>query len=295
MRQKSLFIASTFLLALVVSLAALFSMQGSANATHPDIDPGPLDHFLCYTDNKPYSPDDTVGLHDQFDKYKVNGDPIWVKAKALDSRLFCNPANKEHNGSRTGIVHAENHLVLYDIRHQKIANRAVEVDNQFGNAQRLKVGQAVGLFVPTMTVYTLSDGSQDFAPTADLDHFKCYEVKGENVKQKVSLNDQFIPEMTPAGVYAPVMLCNPVAKIHPIDSTTVNRTDIQNPDDHLVCYRLRMKQSTHHVTFHNQFESRNDTVVEGPNLLCAPSKKRHLDDGNGGNNGNGGKGGRGAG
>ena len=124
-------------------------------------------------------------------------------------------------------------FVLYDLRHPKVPNRAVEVDNQFGKGQRLKVVQAVGLFVPTMTVYTSDNGTLGFAPTAELDHFKCYEVKGENVKQKVSVSDEFVPEMSAAGVYAPDMLCNPVVKIHPIDSTTVTRTDIQNSDDHL--------------------------------------------------------------
>ena len=286
MQQKAVFLTWPFLLALVVILAALFFMRGSVGASHPDIE-SRLDHFLCYTDLKPISPEHgMVGLDDQFD-----AEP--VKAQVLDSRLFCNPANKEHGHGHTSIIHAENHLVLYDLRHPKVPNRAVEVDNQFGKGQRLKVGQAVGLFVPTMTVYTLDDGTLGFAPTAELDHFKCYDVKGENVKQKVSVSDEFVPEMSAAGVYAPDMLCNPVVKIHPIDSTTVTRTDILNSDDHLVCYRLRMKQSTHKIMFHNQFESRDETVVDGPKLLCAPSIKRHIDDSNGGHNGNGRKGGRG--
>ena len=58
MQQRTVFIAWPFLLAFVVSLAALFFMQGSAGATHPDIQPGQLDHFLCYTDKDPVSPKD---------------------------------------------------------------------------------------------------------------------------------------------------------------------------------------------------------------------------------------------
>ena len=65
MIRKKVFIASLVLLALVSSLAGLFFMQGNADASHPDIAPGPLDHFLCYTDKDPYSPDTIVGLKDQ--------------------------------------------------------------------------------------------------------------------------------------------------------------------------------------------------------------------------------------
>ena len=161
------------------------------------------------------------------------------------------------------------------------------MSNQFGS-QRLKVGQPVGLFVPTDKGVKQSDGTLSFAPTNDLDHFKCYDVKGQRVKQKVSLSDQFIPEMAPAAVYAPVLLCNPVMKLHN-DLTTY----VQYPDDHLVCYEIKMEQSTHDLLLKNQFElDQRSTAVEGPVLLCAPSKKRHLE---GGNGGNGGKGGRGAG
>ncbi|MCZ6866778.1 MAG: hypothetical protein O7E55_05550 [Chloroflexi bacterium] len=161
------------------------------------------------------------------------------------------------------------------------------MDNQFGKEQRLKVGRAVGLFVPSQKFVTYSDGSSGFAPTTDLDHFKCYSVKGESVKQMVQLGDELI-KMTPAGVYAPSMLCNPVVKVHATDGSTAVRTNIQNPDDHLVCYKVRMAQSTHEVMFHNQFEPERTTVIEGPNLLCVPSLKRHLTDGNGGKGGRGG-------
>ena len=284
MRQKAVIIAPPLLLALVVSLAAMFFMLSSADAHDvTDTATGPLDHFLCYTDKQPVSPDAIVGLQDQFDEAGL------VEAQVLDSRLFCNPANKDHkspDGTTQGatINHIENHLVLYSLRHPKVPSRAVKVSNQFGE-QQLKVGQAVGLFVPTAK--SLPDGS-DYGPTTDLDHFKCYNVKGHSVKQKVALGDQFIP-MTPAGVYDPVLLCNPVIKVH---KQVEFRPQHPGPDNHLVCYKVRVKQSTRESAYHdllltNQFEELRPTVVYGPNLLRVPSLKQHLDGGNGGKGGRG--------
>ncbi|MEN8219750.1 MAG: Calx-beta domain-containing protein, partial [Pseudomonadota bacterium] len=80
-----------------------------------------------------------------------------------------------------------------------------------------------------------------------LDHFKCYSVKGKKIKAKVDLEDQF-GEQKGVKIVKPVMLCNPVIKRHNEKEFPVN-----NPDAHLVCYKIKPSTPDKTVIVKNQF------------------------------------------
>lgn len=101
-----------------------------------------------------------------------------------------------------------------------------------------------------------------------LDHFRCYKVKGNSVKQTVVLKDQFGFEPK-VRVYNPKFFCNPVDK---------NGEGISDPTAHLTCYRIKDKKKKRKVLMdkvliENQFGSKQTLKVEKPMHLCVPSKK----------------------
>jgi hypothetical protein len=73
-------------------------------------------------------------------------------------------------------------------------------------------------------------------------------------------------------MHDPVLLCNPVEKTH---NDIV--TPIQNPDDHLVCYKLEGTQFTATAQVGNQF-GEEILTVEPADLLCVPSRKTSLEE-----------------
>jgi hypothetical protein len=95
-----------------------------------------------------------------------------------------------------------------------------------------------------------------------LDHFKCYEAKGDSLNVAVDLQDQFEVE---AGVRVkkPVFFCNPVDK---------NGEGIRNPTAHLTCYKIDDGGKERAVVVENQF-GRQTLKVKKPTLLCVPSEK----------------------
>jgi hypothetical protein len=106
-------------------------------------------------------------------------------------------------------------------------------------------------------------------PTPTLDHFKCYRVVGGAFDGSPTPNvkDQFNEEVMTVG--KPVLLCNPVDKIH-----NGIHSGINNDRDHLVCYRtISNPDPTLFVRVSNQFGIRNLVVLEAENLLCLPSLK----------------------
>ncbi len=207
-----------------------------------------LDHFKCYNVQNT-AVNAAVYLKDQFGA---------ADARVLDPIAFCNPVAKTHNGQVTPIEDEDAHLKFYRIETPADTRpRAVAVSNQFGDKQALKVFEPRYLAVPTQ-----KEGHR--APQS-LDHFKCYRVTGKPVDATVGLRDQFLEEPQVA-VFDPVLLCNPVEKRH---NNTV--TPIQNPEDHLVCYRIG-GTFTKTVQTDNQF-GKETLVVINPLMLCAPSKK----------------------
>jgi hypothetical protein len=115
----------------------------------------------------------------------------------------------------------------------------------------------------------LSLGSVAHAGTIQLDHFKCYKVKGEDVKVTVQLRDQFDdPDFKDALVVKPEFLCNPTDKIHGANQI------LRAAGAHLVCYKIvTAKGNPPDVFINNQFQSAVTLEVKTPKLLCVPSQK----------------------
>jgi phosphoribosylformylglycinamidine (FGAM) synthase PurS component len=102
-----------------------------------------------------------------------------------------------------------------------------------------------------------------------LDHFKCYDVKGEKAKRiKVDLEDQFGMERRVKVSLEPKMLCNPVIKWHNDEEFPV-----LNPEQHLVCYKIKPMKPDLRVIVSNQFGEKQELSVGKSKYLCLPSKK----------------------
>jgi hypothetical protein len=102
-----------------------------------------------------------------------------------------------------------------------------------------------------------------------LDHFKCYAVKGYKDKSvKVDLEDQFGPEHRVKVIIKPKMLCNPVIKWHDEEEFPVS-----NPEEHLVCYKIKSNIADRKVIVANQFGDKQELTVGKSQFLCVPSKK----------------------
>lgn len=111
-------------------------------------------------------------------------------------------------------------------------------------------------------IYNAGSAGKCKAHTA-LDHFKCYEAKGNPPNVAVDLQDQFGAE---SGILVekPEFFCNPVDK---------NGEGIRNPAAHLTCYKIKANGEERNVVTTNQFGEQT-LEVEKSELLCVPSEKR---------------------
>jgi Concanavalin A-like lectin/glucanases superfamily len=108
-------------------------------------------------------------------------------------------------------------------------------------------------------IYTAGGAGKCKPPT--LDHFQCYEAKGEGPKVYVDLEDQFGAATTSVG--KPEFFCNPVDK---------NGEGITNPAIYLTCYNINGESAKQNVSVENQF-GRQTLDLRKPGLLCVPSNK----------------------
>ncbi|MFQ5351100.1 MAG: FG-GAP repeat domain-containing protein, partial [Thermoanaerobaculia bacterium] len=177
-------------------------------------------------------------------------------ATVADPELICNAVEK----NRVPIFDPGAHLKFYRITsplQNVVSANVVVVRNQFGT-QTFTLGDRVELAVPTQ--------KNTLSPPLALDHYTCYEVTGNDLNVPVSLSDQFHTSNT--VVVQPSRLCNPAAKVHNGQLTTV-----QDPRWHLVCYTIQPSTfSPISVTTSNQFGSETITARQ-PWSLCVPSQK----------------------
>ena len=222
------------------------------------------DHFLRYQDDVQEEPVSVeVVLEDQFRK---------VKAKVGVLEHFFNPVQKtkwmgeRQNHLVTKIKNKDHHLISYEITTKEMRPRKVKVKNQFSKKwQRLEVRQPKYLLVPTQKIRP-----NDHPFPKKLSHYECYEVKGEELKIRVALQDQFRKyDFMPTG--NPVCLCNPVKKTH---GDRVSR--VYKKKWHLVGYELKAEMEQHiPVLGGNQFGQPSMRVRE-VDLILVPSRKRHI-------------------
>ncbi len=236
-----------------------FTMPARNVTVTANFEPIPLDHFKCYwTGGMPLG--EEVQLEDQFHEFGIN-------ATVGEPYLFGNPAEKMHDDVTTPISDPDNHFTWYNIYYKEEPQTwEVTVKNQFGPNQLLIVGGPLYLAVPTQ--------KGDHDPPECLDHFLVYYVLSwENVpeEEQVLLVDQFNwPEGQMVWRGAPEYFANPVQKTH--DGKV---TGIENPDDHLVCYRIDSGLFDTEVSVVNQFGPQLLNVYQSGDydILAVPSVK----------------------
>jgi hypothetical protein len=169
-------------------------------------------HFLCYEVHQPKQ-NQIVTLTDQFGT---------SDAEVRQAKRLCTPSDK-NNQTQNGRTAAD-HLNAYKLRAPKASVSQVTVTDQFG-ARTMRVAKPEVLLVPAAK--SLSGPPAPL--TAPLDHYKCYRVKGAQFKQSgITVDDQFGTHSV--NIKKPYRLCNPVSK---------NGGQIQNPNNHLMCYKIR--------------------------------------------------------
>lgn len=109
----------------------------------------------------------------------------------------------------------------------------------------------------------------DEPPDLGLDHFLCYEGRGEPRERRVDLIDQFHKEPK-VQVLGAIAFCNPVHKKH-----EYGESKIMNPDHHLVGYKLLTEpDQTWTVLIHNQFTKGEEKLqVRQAQWLFVPTQK----------------------
>jgi|SRR5438876_8989712 len=218
-----------------------------------------VDHFRCYfTPRLPVEQSPTV-LQDQFDVATKTVERI----NQLQIIRLCNPVIKiTPDGKITPIVNRNHHLTMFRFNPQPVVPRIALIRNQFGD-QTITIRDAGVLAVPTGKAKLPNPAP---APSADLDHYKCYSASGQAVNKVVALKDQFTSE--PVRVLEPIGFCNPTRKAH---AGAV--FGVKNADAHLACYVTTPSQFPGiAVNIANQFVKRPIRVLK-PDILCVPSLK----------------------
>ena len=244
---------------LMIQVILTLSLAASAHAQSVEKNsPGKttnlkLDHFWSYIISREdtQQPAVTATLRDQFQTVTVSiGAPL----------QFLNPAQKTIDSVVTPILDLNNHLTMYNLQTAAPLPTSVTLTatNQFG-ALQLTVDKATTIMVPTQ--------KETLRFPRRLDHFLCYPVNAASIAQPVTLTDQFQTE--DVTVEQPVLFCNPVQK-----TIGTNTTRIQNDAAHLLCYNIRLSQSTtaRQVHIQNQLETDLFTITT-TQMLCAPSTK----------------------
>jgi len=261
MKRRSYRIPSLVTPALLILIIATSAYAQSVHESGAQTKSLKLDHFWCYIISKEAesNPAVTATLKDQFQTASdvSVGTPL----------QFCNPVQKTIGRGTPGeivtpIVNVNDHLTMYGLQRSAPlpATQTLTATNQFG-VQQLTVDNASTLMVPTQKML------ENLRFPTRLDHFLCYPVTAASIAQPVFLQDQFQKENV--TVEQPVLFCNPVAKT--IDNKT---TRIQNQAAHLLCYNIRLPQSTtaRQVPIQNQLEKDTFTLTT-TEMLCVPSTK----------------------
>lgn len=264
-RHVRLRLAESVLSAGLAASSLLFALDTTVNAQAGAFK---TDHFRCYGTIAPVV-NQQVELQDQFDS---RIDPAFVEKVLVSEPVrFCNPVEKLDlaTGIVTPILNKESHLTMYrmlPLGEDLAPTRKVTIQNQFGKKAIHIFGQEV-IGVPTAK----QEPTGEMPAFHDLDHFKCYRAYGAALNRRVTLRDQFRVEENVTVAY-PFAYCNPTVKVH--GGMT---TEIQNKDDHLVCYKTTQQPFMHApVNVRNQFVPPGQ-VLQLPfgrvDLLCVPSKQ----------------------
>jgi hypothetical protein len=238
------------------------------------------DHFLSYQVERSARSSQfktrRVMLRDRFGEGEVI---------VLPPTHLLNPAEKEIGDEITPVGDPITHLVNYPIvsvpiRDQFKNQRGIEIRNQFGTI-RVDTILTVGLLVPSLKDTTQPIPNEEVPSTFPLDHFKCYLTKLSNGEVpfepfEVSLTDQFNePQGKRFIVRGPSRLCVPAETV-----AGGQVTEIQNPDDLLLCYDVRVvrgeprHRTVRGVHVNNQFGPLQVDALSEQELCVPPLREK---------------------
>jgi len=183
-----------------------------------------LNHFQCHeVDDRPVVPDPfkVIGLTDPF------GSSANVRVKRL--KRLCNPADKNNE---LGMVPTDpEHYLAYDVKTKKqnFPTANVGVVTQFGVLD-ITVQRPTMLFVPASKDLA---GPVPALNPVNVDHLLCHRLRGARFRQDgIQVDDQLDSYLE--NIKKPFRLCSPVEK-----DVAGQITPVQNPDQHLLCYKVR--------------------------------------------------------
>ena len=229
-----------------------------------------LDHFLNYQ-VRSLRFRTTVHLEDQFQEgtFRVR--------RVLE---FLNPAVKNPTSPPdiSLLFDPDTHLKSYLVRGPRSHPPRILVDNQPGSFTVKLHRRANRLLVPASKDLLAPPPQPPDPSLHEVDHFLCYPVRKAEPKlprdTEVFATDQFNePESKLFIVKKPTRFCNPVDK---------NGEGIKNPDNHLMCYRVkRARGEPRHervgLFTHDQF-GQMELRTRRERELCVPSTKTVLPD-----------------
>lgn len=199
-----------------------FFFQASVDRVHIDsVSLREPDHFLRYQLDQPDFSGELVTVRDQFGTLRVRlGEAEWL----------WNPAEKRRTGREPVLIQRpDEHLVCYGLPFITTADRTVVVRNQF-TTSTLRVGRPLTLCTPASKS---RDEGEPGPPPEDLDHFLCYDVRGETPRftsETLRVGDQFGSRTV--RIDRTRELCNPAEKQHGAPQPIIRS------DEHYVCYRI---------------------------------------------------------
>ena len=213
-----------------------------------------LDHYLCYKGAAKWS--GTVSLVDILDG------PASFDVKK--SKGLCTPANK--NGE--GVLDADTHLQVFNLKGPHLRRAGVRVSNQFGSYLYDTVKTKL-LMLPAgksldSAVVPSFPGPLDVVT----DHYRCMKVKASKGAVKfpkgvtASVVDQFGSRAV--AIKKPSLLCV---------ATDKNSEGMSSPDEHQLCYKIKpdIAHQAEGVLAANQFGEFLFKKLAKENVLCVPS------------------------
>ena len=244
LRQGSLFLA--------LPLLAVFALLPATEvAAQPDPSTLTINHFSVYLIGDAAPPIGVpLTLVDQFETsdHLLGG-----------LEFFAVPVNKNAEGIPDPFTHLNWWKLTTGIEDPI---RRVVVQNQFGD-YTLDVFNAEYLLAPSLK----NNSGGDPIPDTH-DHYKCYEVVGDDVVFGAQIQDQF--GFGSEDLFRPAYLCNPAEKIL-ADGTSF---PVTKPEEHLVCYWVNPTPTSQPplVITQDQFGIWPVEVTQRV-MLCVPSLK----------------------
>jgi hypothetical protein len=186
-----------------------------------------------------------------------------------EAEWLWNPAEKRRDGREPEPIQREDeHLVCYGLPYIPTADRFVVVRNQFTES-RLRVGRPLTLCTPA----SKSPEGDPGPPPDDLDHYLCYDVRGETPifpSETFGVRDQFGSRTV--RIDRARELCNPAEKRR----EGREPEPIIRPEEHFVCYRITIQTPAFApvgVITNDQFNRLQALRVRTLERVCVPSTK----------------------